>query len=65
MHGKQDRKTPVNQAEQLARALREHGAHVKTLFFADGSHRLGKMVDQPLRDFLRANLASPSSGGNS
>ena len=61
LHGKQDRRTPVNQAEQLARALREHGAHVKTHFFADGSHRLGKMVDQPLRDFLRANLALPSS----
>src|SRR6516165_8619370 len=61
LHGKQDRRTPVNQAEQLARALREHGAHVETHFFADGAHRLGKVVDQPLRDFLRANLALPSS----
>ncbi len=61
LHGAQDRKTPVNQAEQLARALREHGAHVETHFFADGAHRLGKVVDQPLRDFLRANLALPPS----
>jgi pimeloyl-ACP methyl ester carboxylesterase len=60
LHGEQDHKTPVNQAEQLARALREHGAHVETHFFADGAHRLGKVVDQPLRDFLRSNLALPS-----
>lgn len=57
LHGEQDRKNPVNQAEQLAHALREHGAHVQTRFFADGAHSLGKVVDQPLRDFLRANLA--------
>ena len=57
LHGEQDRKNPVKQAEQLARALREHGAHVETHFFADGAHRLGKVVDQPLRDFLRENLA--------
>ena len=65
LHVEQDRKTPVNQAEQLARALREHGAHVETHFFADGAHRLGKVVDQPLRDFLRANLALPSSDEDS
>jgi predicted esterase len=57
LHGEQDRKNPVKQAEQLAQALRQHGAHVETRFFADGAHRLGKVVDQPLRDFLRANLA--------
>jgi dipeptidyl aminopeptidase/acylaminoacyl peptidase len=57
LHGEQDRRNPVKQAKQLAQALREHGAHVETRFFADGSHRLGKKVDQPLRDFLRANLA--------
>jgi predicted esterase len=57
LHGEHDRRNPVNQAEQLAQALRDHGAHVETRFFADGAHRLGKMVDQPLRDFLRANLA--------
>jgi pimeloyl-ACP methyl ester carboxylesterase len=65
LHGEQDRRTPVNQAKQLARALREHGAHVKTHFFADGSNRLGKAVDEPLRDFLRANLALPSSNEDS
>jgi predicted esterase len=57
LHGEQDRKNPVKQAEQLARALREHGAHVETHFFSDGAHRLGRLVDRPLRDFLRANLA--------
>ena len=60
LHGEQDRKNPVTQAEQLARALREHGAHVETRFFADGAHTLGKVVDQPLRDFLRANLSARS-----
>jgi pimeloyl-ACP methyl ester carboxylesterase len=60
LHGEQDRRTPVNQAKQLARALREHGAHVETHFFADGAHRLGKAVNQPLWDFLRTNLALPS-----
>ena len=59
LHGAQDRKTPVDQAEQLARALRQRGAHVETRFFPDGAHRLGKIVNQPLRDFLRANLAVP------
>jgi pimeloyl-ACP methyl ester carboxylesterase len=56
LHGEQDRKTPVKQARQLARALRQHGAHVETRYFADGAHRLGKVVDQPLKDFLRENL---------
>ena len=56
LHGEHDHKTPVNQAEQLAKVLRAHGAHVATHFFADGDHRLGKKVNQPLRDFLRANL---------
>ncbi len=60
LHGEQDRKNPVNQAEQLAQALRQHGARVETHFFADGAHHLGTVVDEPLRDFLRANLALPS-----
>jgi pimeloyl-ACP methyl ester carboxylesterase len=56
LHGEQDRKTPVKQAKQLARALRQHGAHVETRYFADGAHHLGQVVDQPLKDFLRENL---------
>ena len=56
LHGEQDRKTPVKQARQLARALRQHGAHVETRYFADGAHRLGKVIEQPLKDFLRENL---------
>ncbi len=65
LHGERDHKTPVNQAEQLARALRARGAHVETRFFADGSHRLGKKVNQPLRDFLRANLGLPATDEDS
>jgi pimeloyl-ACP methyl ester carboxylesterase len=65
LHGEQDHKTPVKQAEELALALRQHGAQVETRFFADGSHRLGSAVDQPLRDFLRANLALPLSDQDS
>jgi predicted esterase len=65
LHGEQDHKTPVNQAEQLAKALRARGAHVETRFFADGDHSLGKKVNQPLRDFLRANLALPSTDEDS
>jgi len=61
LHGKQDRRNPVKQAEQLARALRDHGAHVETQFFADGAHQLGQVVDQPLRNFLRENLALAAS----
>jgi dipeptidyl aminopeptidase/acylaminoacyl peptidase len=64
LHGEQDRKNPVKQAKQLARALREHGAHVETHFFADGAHRLGKVVDEPLRDFLRENLVLARSDEN-
>jgi pimeloyl-ACP methyl ester carboxylesterase len=59
LHGERDRRNPVNQAEQLAQALREHGAHVETHFFPDGAHRLGKVVDEPLRDFLRTTLVPP------
>jgi pimeloyl-ACP methyl ester carboxylesterase len=65
LHGKQDHKTPVTQAEQLAKALRAHGAHVETHFFTDGDHSLGKKVNQPLRDFLRANLTLPSTDEDS
>jgi pimeloyl-ACP methyl ester carboxylesterase len=65
LHGERDRKNPVLQAQQLAQALRAHGAHVETHFFADGAHHLGKKVYQPLRDFLRANLALAPSDENS
>jgi predicted esterase len=64
LHGERDHRNPVKQAEQLARALRERGAHVETHFFADGAHRLGKVVDRPLRDFLRESLVLPPSEEN-
>jgi len=57
LHGTLDRRNPIDQAEQLARVLRQRGAHVETRFFADGAHQLGKAVNEPLRDFLRTNLA--------
>jgi dipeptidyl aminopeptidase/acylaminoacyl peptidase len=65
LHGERDRKNPLRQAQQLAQALRAHGARVETHYFANGEHRLGKMVDEPLRDFLRANLALAPSNENS
>jgi predicted esterase len=65
LHGEEDHKTPVNQAEELAKVLRTRGAHVETRFFADGDHSLGKKVNQPLRDFLRTNLALPSNDEDS
>jgi len=56
LHGERDRKMPVKQAERLAQALEERGAHVETHYFPEGSHDLGATVDEPLRTFLRDNL---------
>ncbi|HUY27971.1 MAG TPA: prolyl oligopeptidase family serine peptidase [Candidatus Binataceae bacterium] len=55
LHGKRDRAAPVSQAEDLASALRERGAHVETHYFAQG-HRLDNRVSPDLRAFLRENL---------
>jgi dipeptidyl aminopeptidase/acylaminoacyl peptidase len=60
LHGDRDRKMPVKQAEQLARALSAQGARVQTYYFPQGSHELGESVDKPLRDFLRDNLLAPN-----
>ena len=49
------------QAEQLARALAERGAHVEADYFPTGAHELGRTVDLPLRNFLRDNLLGPPS----
>jgi dipeptidyl aminopeptidase/acylaminoacyl peptidase len=57
LHGERDHKTPVKQAEQLANALKQHGAQVETRIFPNGTHQLGDRVDTVLRNFLRANLA--------
>lgn len=59
LHGDRDHKTPLNQAEQLARALGARGAQVRTRYFTKGSHELGVRVDGPLREFLRDNLIAP------
>ncbi|MGH7780990.1 MAG: alpha/beta hydrolase family protein [Candidatus Binataceae bacterium] len=59
LHGEGDKATPVSQAEDLASALRERGAHVETHYFPQG-HRLGNQVSPDLRAFLRQNLL----GGN-
>lgn len=56
LHGEQDRRMPVKQAEGLAKALQARGANVETYYFRKGSHELGTQVDQPLDDFLRDNL---------
>jgi dipeptidyl aminopeptidase/acylaminoacyl peptidase len=65
LHGDRDRKMPVKQAEQLARALQDRGAHVEADYFPGGSHELGVRVDKPLRDFLRDNLVAANPGAAS
>lgn len=55
LHGDRDKATPVSQAQDLASALRERGAHVETHYFPQG-HRLGNQVSPDLRAFLRQNL---------
>ncbi|MGH7932280.1 MAG: alpha/beta hydrolase family protein [Candidatus Binataceae bacterium] len=66
LHGERDRKMPVDQAARLAKVLGQRGARVKTCYFPKGSHELGKVVDAPLRAFLRDNLlaAQPRGGSN-
>jgi dipeptidyl aminopeptidase/acylaminoacyl peptidase len=56
LHGERDRKMPVRQAERLAKALEQRGAHVETHYFPEGSHELGATVDEPLAAFLRDHL---------
>jgi dienelactone hydrolase len=59
LHGVRDRPRPIEQAEQLAEALADRGAHVETHYFPKGAHELGRDVDLPLRNFLRDNLIAP------
>ncbi len=59
LHGARDRRMPIAQAEQLAEALADRGAHVETHYFPMGAHELGRGVDLPLRNFLRDNLLAP------
>jgi dipeptidyl aminopeptidase/acylaminoacyl peptidase len=57
LHGERDRRMPVKQAEQLAAALSQRGAHIETYYVPKGSHDLGtRAVDAPVRGFLRDNL---------
>jgi dipeptidyl aminopeptidase/acylaminoacyl peptidase len=60
LHGQGDKATPVSQAEDLASALRERGAHVETHYFPQG-HRLGSRVSPDLRAFLQKNLLADAS----
>ncbi len=61
LHGEQDRKMPIAQAEQLALALSERGANVETYYFPKGSHNLGTRVDVPVGGFLRENLLAQAT----
>jgi alpha-beta hydrolase superfamily lysophospholipase len=65
LHGVRDRPRPIDQAEQLAEALAERGAHVETHYFPKGAHELGRDVDLPLRNFLRDNLIAPPAADES
>jgi dienelactone hydrolase len=57
LHGELDHRMPVKQAEQLAAALSQRGAHIQTYYVPTGSHDLGAgAVDAPVRGFLRDNL---------
>jgi pimeloyl-ACP methyl ester carboxylesterase len=70
LHGELDHRMPVKQAEQLAAALSQRGAHIETYYVPKGSHDLGPgAVDGPVRGFLRDNLIAsdhlpvPSTSG--
>jgi pimeloyl-ACP methyl ester carboxylesterase len=63
LHGEADRRTPLRQAEQLAAALQERGASVKTRYFPDANHRLGPRVYTEVVEFLRANLLPSAASG--
>ena len=65
LHGARDHRMPIVQAEQLAEALAERGAHVETHYFPTGAHELGRDVDLPLRNFLRDNLLAPAAAPDS
>jgi uncharacterized protein len=65
LHGEADKRTPVHQAQQLAAALQERGASVKTRYFPEENHRLGPGAYTEVVDFLRQNLmpAAASASG--
>ncbi|HEY2105594.1 MAG TPA: prolyl oligopeptidase family serine peptidase [Candidatus Binataceae bacterium] len=63
LHGEEDKRTPLHQAEQLAAALQERGASVKTRYFPDENHRLGPRAYGEVVEFLRANLVPASASG--
>jgi dipeptidyl aminopeptidase/acylaminoacyl peptidase len=65
LHGERDRKTPVDQAEHLAQALRERGTRVQEYYFPTAPHSIGKQAEPRVADFLRDNLLNSSSQAKS
>jgi len=63
LHGEDDKRTPLRQAERLAAALQERGASVKTRYFPEANHRLGPQAYTEVVDFLRTNLLPSSASG--
>ncbi len=63
LHGEEDKRTPVRQAEQLAAALQSRGASVTTRYFPDENHRLGPRAYEEVVEFLRENLVPASASG--
>ena len=64
LHGEEDKRTPVHQAEQLAAALQERGAAVTTRYFPEENHRLGPRAYGEVVEFLRQNLVSASASAS-
>ncbi len=59
LHGEEDKRTPIHQAERLATALQERGASVKTHYFPKGRPRaLVRRAYTEVVEFLRENLIS-------
>lgn len=61
LHGERDRKTPLDQAERLAQALRARGAKVETYYYPKAPHQLGKRAQHRVADFLRGTLLDDDS----
>jgi dipeptidyl aminopeptidase/acylaminoacyl peptidase len=69
IHGKNDPRVPVGEAEQIADRVRENGGEVEYLLYEDEGHGLAKLKNRldaypRIADFLDTHLATgPTRGG--